>query len=61
MKPDRTEQPESASKLIDAKIEALGDWRGEMLRGGPDRLNKISAEISGSAAGWIRILGFLLQ
>jgi hypothetical protein len=31
MKPDRTEQPESASKLIDAKIEALGDWRGEML------------------------------
>jgi hypothetical protein len=24
-------QVESASKLIDAKIEQLGDWRGEML------------------------------
>ncbi len=23
--------PNSASELIDAKIEALGDWRGEML------------------------------
>lgn len=24
-------EPESASKLIDAKIEELADWRGEML------------------------------
>ncbi|MBA3677939.1 MAG: DUF1801 domain-containing protein [Sphingosinicella sp.] len=24
-------EAESASRLIDAKIEALGDWRGEML------------------------------
>ncbi|QDQ27013.1 DUF1801 domain-containing protein [Chitinimonas arctica] len=26
-----TESAESASELIDARIEALGDWRGDML------------------------------
>lgn len=31
MKKIQPEQAESASALIDARIEALGDWRGEML------------------------------
>jgi hypothetical protein len=31
MKKDGAQRIESASKLIDARIEELGDWRGEML------------------------------
>jgi hypothetical protein len=31
MKKSRSERAESASELIDARIEELGDWRGEML------------------------------
>ena len=31
MKKGRSESAESASELIDARIEDLGDWRGEML------------------------------
>ena len=31
MKKSPSKSAESASELIDAKIEALGDWRGEML------------------------------
>ncbi|AMP39613.1 DUF1801 domain-containing protein [Ralstonia solanacearum] len=31
MKKIQPEHAESASALIDARIEALGDWRGEML------------------------------
>jgi hypothetical protein len=31
MKKSRSARAESASELIDARIEALGDWRGEML------------------------------
>ena len=30
-KPSPSKSGESPSELIDAKIEALGDWRGEML------------------------------
>ena len=29
--PEKPEKPESASQLIDAKIQELDDWRGEML------------------------------
>ncbi|HEX3554504.1 MAG TPA: DUF1801 domain-containing protein [Thermoanaerobaculia bacterium] len=31
MKKSQSERAESASELIDARIEELGDWRGEML------------------------------
>jgi hypothetical protein len=31
MKKSRSKSAESPSKLIDARIEDLGDWRGEML------------------------------
>ena len=31
MKNSRSERAESPSELIDARIEDLGDWRGEML------------------------------
>jgi hypothetical protein len=31
MKKSRSKRAESPSELIDAKIEDLGDWRGEML------------------------------
>src|SRR5208283_2700927 len=31
MKKSGSQRVESASRLIDAKIEELGDWRGEML------------------------------
>jgi hypothetical protein len=31
MKKSRSKRAESASELIDARIEDLGDWRGEML------------------------------
>ncbi len=31
MKNDEMQQDQSASALIDARIEELGDWRGEML------------------------------
>ena len=31
MKKSRSKRAESPSKLIDARIEELGDWRGEML------------------------------
>jgi hypothetical protein len=31
MKKGGAQRIESASKLIDARIEELGDWRGEML------------------------------
>lgn len=31
MKASRSKRPESPSELIDARIEDLGDWRGEML------------------------------
>jgi hypothetical protein len=31
MKKSRSERAESPSELIDARIEDLGDWRGEML------------------------------
>ena len=31
MKKSRTKKAESPSQLIDARIEDLGDWRGEML------------------------------
>jgi len=31
MKKNPSKSSESASELIDARIEALGDWRGEML------------------------------
>jgi hypothetical protein len=31
MKKDQSKNAESASELIDAKIAALGDWRGAML------------------------------
>lgn len=31
MKKKRSEKAESPSELIDARIEELGDWRGEML------------------------------
>ncbi|HEX7030956.1 MAG TPA: DUF1801 domain-containing protein [Gammaproteobacteria bacterium] len=31
-KPAAAENAESASRLIDARIDALGDWRGEALR-----------------------------
>jgi hypothetical protein len=31
MKKSRSETPKSPSQLIDARIEELGDWRGEML------------------------------
>lgn len=31
MKKSRTSQDKSASQLIDARIEELGDWRGQML------------------------------
>lgn len=31
MKPNATTEDESPSRLIDAKIAALGDWRGETL------------------------------
>jgi|SRR3954447_2814377 len=30
-KPDNSESHESPSELIDARIEELGDWRGEIL------------------------------
>ena len=31
MKKGRSKKAESPSELIDARIEELGDWRGEML------------------------------
>src|SRR5260221_148929 len=31
MKKSESKRPESPSELIDARIEELGDWRGEML------------------------------
>jgi hypothetical protein len=31
MKKSRSKRAESPSELIDARIEDLGDWRGEML------------------------------
>ncbi len=31
MKSDATQDPDSLSRLIDARIEELGDWRGAML------------------------------
>jgi hypothetical protein len=31
MKKSRSQQVEPASRLIDARIQELGDWRGEML------------------------------
>ncbi len=31
MKKSQPKSAESASALIDARIESLGDWRGEML------------------------------
>ena len=31
MKKSGSQKPESASRLIDARIRGLGDWRGEML------------------------------
>jgi len=31
MKTNRSKKPDSPSELIDARIEELGDWRGEML------------------------------
>jgi hypothetical protein len=31
MKKRGSQKPESASRLIDARIRGLGDWRGEML------------------------------
>src|SRR5260221_13374507 len=31
MKKSESKRPESPSELIDARIQELGDWRGEML------------------------------
>jgi len=46
MKKSRSKQAESPSELIDARIEDLGDWRGEML----SRLRALIKEADPEAA-----------
>jgi hypothetical protein len=37
-----SQKSESPSQLIDARIEELGDWRGEMLSRLPERVQSLT-------------------
>jgi hypothetical protein len=46
MKKSRSEKAESPSELIDARIEELGDWRGEMLARLRDLIKEADPEVA---------------
>ena len=49
MKKSPSKSAESPSELIDARIEELGDWRGEMLSRLRTLIKEVDAEV---AEGW---------
>ena len=46
MKKSRAKKAESPSELIDARIEHLGDWRGEMLARLRDLIKEADPEMT---------------